>query len=117
MRGLPYFLRAIQDELLPDYALKGLLSLGKPAVPEIVKALEKALRNKGILAKVLSMLGENSSLVLFAGDEDDEVRTEVALAIGSLRTPEAAEALQALSRDRSEEVRAAALLSMRNSER
>jgi HEAT repeat protein len=116
-RGMPHFLKAIQDELLPDYALNGLLSLGKSAVPEIVEALKKSRRNKGILAKVISMLGANSSLMPFADDEDDEVRAEVALALGSIRTPEAVEALLALSRDHSEEVRAAALLSLRNSER
>jgi len=117
VRGLPYFLKACQDDLLLEYALNGLLSLGKKAAPEIVKAMEEPSKNKAILAKVLSMMGEKDSLMLFADDEDDEVRTEVALAIGPLRTPEAAEALQGLSRDRSEEVRAAALLALRNSER
>jgi len=85
--------------------------------PEIVKAMKKPGKNNGVLAKVLSMIGEKEALMLFANDEDDEVRTEVALAIGSLRTPGVPEALQRLSRDPVEEVRAAALLSLRNSER
>jgi HEAT repeat protein len=116
-RGLPYFLKALQDDLLLEYALKGLLSLGDQAVPEIIKAMQQPWRNKGMLAKVLSMTGEKEALILFANDEDDEVRAEVALALGQLRTSEAAEALQALSRDPVEEVQAAALLSLINSER
>lgn len=117
VRGLPYFLKACQDDLLLEYALNGLLSLGNKAAPEIVKAMEGPSKNKVILAKVLSMMGEKDSLMLFADDDDDEVRTEVALAIGSLRTPQAVTILQTLSRDPAEEVRAAALLSLRNSER
>jgi HEAT repeat protein len=117
MRGLPYFLKAFQDDLLLEYALNGLLTLGKKAAPEIAKAMEKPSKNKGILAKVLSMMGEENILMCFAHDENDEVRTEVALALALLRTPEAVETLQGLSRDRSEEVRAAALLSLGNSER
>ena len=117
MRGLPYFLKAFQDDLLLEYALNGLLALGNKAVPEIVEAMKKPGKNNGVLAKVLSMIGEKEALMLFANDEDDEVRAEVALAIGSLRTPEVPETLQTLSRDPVEEVRAAALLSLRNSER
>ena len=117
MRALPFFLRALHDNMLVEYALKGLLSLGKQAVPEIIEALKKTGSNRVVLAKVLTMLGEEEMLIQFASDEDDEVRTEVALALGSLGTPEASEALQALSRDRSEEVRSAAKLSLRNSER
>ena len=117
VRGLPYFLKAFQDELLLEYALNGLLALGKKAVPEIVETMKKPGKDNGILAKVLSMIGEKETLMLFANDEDDEVRAEVALAIGSLRTPEVLETLQTLSRDPVEEVRAAALLSLRNSER
>ena len=79
--------------------------------------MQQLRKNKGVLAKVLAMTGENEALMLFVDDEDKEVRAEVALAIGKLRTPEAAEALQALSRDPVEEVQAAALLSLRNSER
>ena len=115
--GLPYFLKAFQDDLLLEHAVKGLLSLGDRAVPAIVRAMQQPCRNKGMLAKVLAMIGAKEELMPFAGDEDNEVRAEVALAIGQLRTPEAAGALRVLSRDPIEEVRAAALLSLRNSER
>ena len=117
MRGLPYLLKAFQDDLLLEQALNGLLALGKGAVPEIVETMKKRGKNNGVLAKVLSMMGEKDALMLFVNDEDDEVRAEAALAIGSLRTPEVAEMLQRLSRDPVEEVRAAALLSLRNSKR
>ena len=115
MRGLPYYLKAFQDDLLLEYAINGLLALGSKAVPEIVETMKKPGKNNGILAKVLSMIGEKETLMLFANDEDDEVRTEVALAIGSLRAPEVPETLQMLSGDPVAEVRAAALLSLRNS--
>jgi HEAT repeat protein len=117
-RGMPYFLKAFQDDLLLEYALKGLLSLGGDAVPAIIKTMQQtSKKNKGMLAKVVAMAGANEALMPFAKDEDNEVRAEVALAIGRLRTPEAAEVLQALSRDPVEEVQAAALISLRNSER
>ena len=117
VRGLPYFLKAFQDDLLLEHALNGLLALGKEAVPEIIETMKKHGKNKGVLAKVLSMMGEKETLMLFVDDEDDEVRAEVALAIGLLRTPEVSKMLQTLSRDPVEEVRAAALLSLRNFER
>jgi HEAT repeat protein len=117
IRGLSHFLKAFQDDLLLEYALNALLALGIKAVPEIVETMKKPGKNNGILAKVLSIIGEKEKLMLFVNDEDDEVRVEVALAIGSLRTPEVPETLQMLSRDPVEEVRAAALLSLRNSER
>ncbi len=117
-RGLPYFLKAFQDDLLLEYAVKGLLSLGGDAVPAIIKTMQQTCKkNKGMLAKVAAMAGANEALMPFAMDEDNEVRAEVALAIGRLRTPEAARVLQALSRDPVEEVQAAALISLRNSER
>ncbi|MFZ2197314.1 MAG: HEAT repeat domain-containing protein, partial [Thermodesulfovibrionales bacterium] len=104
-------------DLFLEYAISGLLALGNKAVPEIVKAMKKPGKNNGVLAKVLSMIGEKEALMLFANDEDAEVRAEVALAIGSLRTPEVPETLQKLSRDPVGEVRAAALVSLGNSER
>lgn len=117
MRGLPYFLKAFQDDLLVEYALNGLLALGKKAVPDIVETMKKPGKNNVMLAKALSMIGEKEALMLFVNDEDDEVRTEVALAIGLLSSPGVPEALHMLSTDPAEEVRAAALLSLRNSER
>ena len=117
MRGLQCLLRASEDDQLLEYALHGLLSLGKRAAPEIVKAMHLQKKNKRMLAKILAMTGEQERLLIFADDEDEEVRTEVALAIGPLRTPAAEKALLALSRDPVDEVREAALLSMRTSER
>lgn len=114
LRGLPYFLDALNDEGLQEYAVNGLISLGKNAAADIIKALERPGDNRVILAKVLSMFGENKALLQFADDYDAEVRTEVALAIGSLETSVAEEALMALRRDPVEEVRAAALLSLKN---
>jgi hypothetical protein len=62
MRGLPYFLKAFQDDLLLEYAINGLLALGKKAVPEIVKAMKKPGKNKEYL-KVLSMMGKDALLL------------------------------------------------------
>ena len=114
MSGFEYFIDALNDEELQEYAINGLFSLGKRAVPGIIDALKKEGANRVILAKVLSMLGENSALLRFAGDDDAEVRTEVALAIGNLKTPKATETLLMLEQDAIDEVRAAAQLSLRN---
>ncbi|TAL27132.1 MAG: HEAT repeat domain-containing protein [Nitrospirae bacterium] len=114
MKGFQYFIDALNDEELQEYAINGLLSLGKRAVPGIIDALKGQRDNRLILAKTLSMLGENNALLRFADDDDAEVRTEVALAIGSLNLPKAEEALLLLEQDVSEEVLAAAALSLKN---
>ncbi len=113
IRGLPYFIDALDNEGLQEYAIKGLISLGKKAVPDTIDALRKPGGNRAVLAKALSMLGENNALLRFADDNDAEVRTEVALAIGCLKTPKAKEALLILEQDPVEEVKAAARLSLR----
>jgi len=113
IRGLQYFITALNNEDIQEYAIKGLIALGKKAVPGIIDALKKQGTNRAILAKVLSMLGGNYALIRFADDDDAEVRTEVALAIGSLKTPKALEALLMLEQDAVEEVRAAARLSLK----
>jgi HEAT repeat protein len=113
IKGFPYFIEALNDEELQEYAIKGLLSLGKRIVPGIIDALKNSNINRVILAKILSMLGEGNALLRFADDDDPEVRVEVALAIGDLKTARAKEALLKLQQDDIEEVRAAAGLSLR----
>ncbi len=107
-RGIPYFIAALDDAELQEHAVQGLVSLGERAVCDLVEALRKPLANRVIVAKVISMAGGASSLLPFASDEDPGVRTEVALALGPLRTPEAGNALCALRDDSDKEVRAAA---------
>jgi len=114
IRGLQYFIDAINSDDLQEYAIKGLMSLGKKAVPGIIDSFKKTSGNRAILAKVLSMLGENHALLKFADDDDPEVRTEVALAIGALKTSQAKDILLILEQDEAEEVREAARLSLKN---
>jgi HEAT repeat protein len=114
IRGLQYFIDAINSDDLQEYAIKGLMSLGKKAVPGIIDSFKKTSGNRAILAKVLSMLGENHALLKFADDDDPEVRTEVALAIGALKTSKAKDILLILEQDEAEEVREAARLSLKN---
>lgn len=111
---LPYFINALNDDRLQEYAINGLISLGKKAVPDIINALKTPGNNRIILAKILSMSGESEALLSFANDHDAEVRTESALAIGRLKTPEAEKALLKLTHDPVEEVKTAALLSLKN---
>jgi HEAT repeat protein len=108
MRGLPFFLSALDECELQEYAISGLVSLGERGARGIVEALRKPALNRAILAKVVAMTGEASLLLPFVADDDAEVRAEVAVAIGPLQTGEAKEALMTLMSDPSEEVRAAA---------
>lgn len=113
IRGLPYFIESLSNDGLQEYAVNGLISLGKKAVPEIINALKKQGSNRPILAKILSMSGDSRALLAFLKDDNHEVRTEVALAIGSLNTPDAKEALLKLQQDDVEEVKMAASLSLK----
>lgn len=111
--ALPYMIKAIQIEDLQEYAIEGLLDLGDLAVSAIVAALTDTVGlHRLMLAKVLSMLGAHSELLRFAGDDDAEVRTEVALALADIGGEESVETLKALLDDRSEEVRLAARRSL-----
>ena len=111
--GLQCLLEGVRDEELQEYAIEGLLSLGRKAVCGIVDELKGSEgRHRVILAKVLSMIGENMALLQFAADQDPEVRTEVALAIASLDMSRAAESLKKMLSDPCEEVRAAARMGL-----
>lgn len=117
-RAIPYLLNAINDEKLQDYAMNGLIAMGKPAVPAIIKALKNPMMDgRVILARILSILKEPEALIAFAEDEDEEVRVEVALALGSLRTKEAVNVLSRLLCDDSDEVSRSALVSLKNQSR
>lgn len=114
--AIPLFIDALDDEDLHEYAVRGLLSLAGNAVPSIIETLRrKEGKNRAVLAKVLSMCGHDGALLTFAGDDDPEVRTEVALAAASLDTPEAREVLSLLNRDTVCEVRDAALSALKKS--
>jgi HEAT repeat protein len=108
MRGLPFFLGALDDGQLQEYAVSGLVSLGESGAKKIAEALGKLQQNRAILAKVVSMTGGASLLFPFAADDDPEVRTEVAVAMGPLGTAEAKAALLKLAADPADEVRTAA---------
>jgi len=113
IKGLPLFIDAIKDEELLEYAIDGLLSLGKKAAPAITRALKVSSGNhRGILAKVLSMLGENGALIRFKKDENPEVRREVALALGSVNSNTSIRALLKMLSDPLEDVRLAARRSL-----
>jgi HEAT repeat protein len=108
MRGLPFLIDALDNGELQEYAVCGLIALGEGAADGLADALRKRTGSRGALAKVLSMTGGVRPLLAFVTDEDAEVRTEAVLAIGSLGTMEAKDALQKLANDTSEEVRTAA---------
>jgi HEAT repeat protein len=107
--GLPYILEALGDDELQEYAIEGLLGIGRKAVCSIVDEMKVSSGNhRVILAKVLDMIGERQALLQFADDEDPEVRTEVALSLGSLDLPRAVRTLASMLSDPYEEVRLAA---------
>ncbi len=111
--ALPYIIEGIKDEEIQEYAIEGLLRIGRRAVCSIVDELKgSAGRHRVILAKVLGMIGEGKALLQFAEDEDPEVRAEVALSLGSLDLARAATTLSKMRSDPCEEVRLAAVKSL-----
>jgi len=111
--GLPHLIEAVQDEDLQEYAIEGLLNIGRKAVCSIVDELkESSGGHRLILAKILTMMGEHKALLQFADDDDVEVRTEVALALGSLDMERAKTTLKKMLSDPYEEVRQAASRSL-----
>jgi HEAT repeat protein len=107
--GLPYMIEAVRDEELQEYAIEGLLGIGRRTVCAVVDELKASSgSHRPVLAKVLDMIGEGKALLQFAEDEDPEVRTEVALALGSLDLERAVLALERMLSDPHDEVRKAA---------
>jgi HEAT repeat protein len=111
--GLPFFIDALKEEELLEYAIDGILSLGRKAAPAIVEALKDSREDhRVVLAKVLSMLGEHTALIEFKKDENPELRREVAQALGSVNSATSVRALLKLLSDPFEEVRLAARKSL-----
>ena len=107
--SVPYLIEGLKDEELLEYAIEGLLHLGKKAVCNIVDNLKQSGGpHRAVLAKILNMLDENIALLQFAEDDDPEVRTEVALVLGSIPLQRAKKALMKMLEDPHEEVRMAA---------
>ena len=111
--SVPYLIEGLKDDELLEYAIEGLLHLGKKAVCNIVDNLKQSAGpHRVILAKILNMLDENIALLQFAEDDDPEVRTEVALVLGSIPMQRAIKALTKMLEDPHEEVRMAARKSL-----
>lgn len=113
INGIDLIIDGIEDEEVQEHALSGLLALGKKAVPSVVEALRASRHaNRALLAKALSMAGENMALLQFADDYDPEVRAEVAIAMRGLKTSSAIGHLLKMLDDPYEEVREAARRSL-----
>jgi len=106
-------IESVRDEELQEHAVAALLQAGKRAVCGIIDEMRGSTGpHRVLLAKTLSMLGEHDALLQFAADSDPEVRTEVALALGSVALPRAAQTLESMLNDPEEEVRMAARRSL-----
>lgn len=109
LRGIPFFISALNDDELQEYAISAILSIGEEAVPEIIEALRDPERpQRCVLADLLSMMGEYMTLMQFSEDQDPEVRVEVALAAGMIHSSRADEILTRMLDDPEDEVRLAA---------
>lgn len=107
--GLSYMIDALRDEDLQEYAIEGLLGIGRRSVCAIVDEMKASRGNhRPVLAKVLVMIGEGKALLQFAEDDDPEVRTEAALALGCLDLERAKLTLIKMLSDPHGEVREAA---------
>lgn len=111
--AIPYFIEGLKDDELLEYAIEGLLHIGKKAVCSIVDDIKgSAGPHRRILANILRMLDENMALLQFAEDDDPEVRAEVALGLASVHLARASNALSKMLQDPYEEVRLAARKSL-----
>ncbi len=111
--AIPYLIEGLKDDELQEYAIEGLLHIGKKAVCGLVDSLKQSAgAHRVVLAKILNMLGENIALLQFAEDDDPEVRTEVALGLASIHMERANKALVKMLEDPYEEVRLAARKSL-----
>lgn len=111
-------LDGIRDEEMQEYAIDGLLSIGRRGLCSITDEMKGSEgQHRVILAKLLSMMGEPMALLQFAEDPDPEVRTEVALALGCLQELQRArDILKRMLSDPHEEVREAAQVALRTGE-
>lgn len=113
VKAIPYLLKALEKEELQDYAISGILNIGKKAIPEIMAAIrDRGRPHRNILVRIMSLFGEDLSLMQFFDDDDPEVRAEVALALGNIHSRESSNILLKLVEDSEEEVRLAALRSL-----
>lgn len=114
-RAIQCLVDALGDEDLEEYAVAGLLAIGKIAVPSITAALkDDSKRGRPLMAKLISMLGEPMALMQFADDDDPEVRVEAALALGKVPLQRAVSLLSKMLEDPEDEVRAAAHRAIEN---
>jgi HEAT repeat protein len=112
---MPQIVDAVKDPELQEHALECLMKTGRPAAAQIREALRSSFGpHRVILANMLSTIGESDDMLEFAGDDDPEVRTEVALALGAPGSDRAAATLKKMLTDISEEVRIAAEKSLRS---
>jgi HEAT repeat protein len=109
IRAVFALIDSIAEEDLQEYALKGLLKLGKKSVQAIIDAIKEVDKpQRATLARFLFIMGEYEALLQFAADGDPRIRLEAALAAGKLSSKRAGKVLAALARDPEREVRAAA---------
>ncbi len=106
LRAVPCLIEALNDEEFQEYAINGIMCIGKEAAPAIINALKDAGRpQRSVLAKMVSMMGEYSALMQFSEDDDPEVRVEVAIALGNILSPGTGEILSRMLDDPEDEVR------------
>jgi HEAT repeat protein len=118
VRGIPFFLNALNDDELQEYAISAILAIGQEAVPEIIDALrDTERRQRCVLADLLLMMGEHTALMQFSEDQDPEVRVEVAFAAGRIHSARTGEILMKMLDDPEDEVRLAAQKASRDLKR
>lgn len=108
-RGTFPLIDALANEELQEYAISGLIKLGKKSVQAIIDALKETNRPERVtLARMLLIMGENEALLQFAADPDSAIRVEVALAAEKAKSKRVFRILSGLTKDPVKEVRSAA---------
>ncbi|MDA8174501.1 MAG: HEAT repeat domain-containing protein [Nitrospiraceae bacterium] len=112
-RGIERLLEALGNEEIKQYAVSGLINVGRKGVPAIVDFMKSGgSEGRPLCAVILTAIGEDEALAQFASDNDPLIRAEVASALGRVNSRRAYKLLRQLADDPDEHVRAAALNSM-----
>jgi HEAT repeat protein len=94
-----------KDEDVRIAAAYALGQCGEEAIPDLIDALESSVEGRALIVNVLEQIGKHSIpyLIIALGDENENVRTTAALALGQIKEKETISALLQVLNDEERE--------------